>query len=88
VEKLKSESGVSPHVQWEQERFGSITNHILKARLESDEWHRYNSDQDRKVLRGGSWYNDTHYLHVANRYNYDPAGGNYAYGFRCVSGSP
>ena len=39
VEKLKSESGVSPRVQWEQERFGSITNHILKARLESDEWH-------------------------------------------------
>ncbi len=39
MEKLKSESGVSPHVQWEQERFGSITNHILKARLESDEWH-------------------------------------------------
>ena len=39
MEKLKSESEVSPHVQWEQERFGSITNHILKARLESDEWH-------------------------------------------------
>ena len=39
VEKLKSESGVSPRVQWELERFGSITNHILKARLESDEWH-------------------------------------------------
>ena len=53
------------------------------------EWcqNRYNSDQDRRVLRGGSWYNDTHYLRVANRYNYDPAGGNYAYGFRCVSGS-
>ena len=54
------------------------------------EWcqNQYNSDQDHKVLRGGSWYNDTHYLRLANRYNYDPAGGNYAYGFRCVSGLP
>ena len=38
VEKLKSESGVSPHVRYEHERFDSIADHILKAKVKSEGW--------------------------------------------------
>ena len=39
-----------------------------------------------RVLRGGSWGNDTNDLRVAGRLN-DPYGRSYFGGFRCVSGS-
>ena len=38
VEKLKSESGVSPRVRYEHERFDSIADHILKAKVKSEGW--------------------------------------------------
>ena len=38
VERLKSESGVSPRVRYEHERFGSIADHILKAKVKSERW--------------------------------------------------
>jgi hypothetical protein len=43
VEKLKSDSGVSPHVRYEHERFDSIADHILKAKVKSEGW-QYTDD--------------------------------------------
>ena len=40
-----------------------------------------------RVLRGGSWLYGTRHLRVASRfYDYPKLGGNYFFGFRCVSG--
>ncbi len=49
----------------------------------------YDSDQDQKVLLGGSWFYNTYYLRLANPTSYHPGIRTYRYGFRCVvSGSP
>ena len=49
----------------------------------------YDSGQDQKVLRGGSWFYNTYYLRLANPTSYHPGIRTYRYGFRCVvSGSP
>ena len=37
-----------------------------------------------RVLRGGSWTDDSHNLRVANRYNLDPGSAYYDIGFRCA----
>ena len=47
----------------------------------------YDSGQEQKVLRGGSWFYNTYYLRLANPTSYHPAIRTYRYGFRCVSGS-
>ena len=48
----------------------------------------YDSDKTRRVLRGGSWYDFSDDLRVADRDNFNPAV-TYDYGgFRCVSGFP
>jgi formylglycine-generating enzyme required for sulfatase activity len=39
---------------------------------------------DRRVLRGGSWYNLGFYYRAAHRYNYDPSNVYSIVGFRCV----
>ena len=53
------------------------------------EWcqDRYRSDQEGRVLRGGSWGDASNYLRVAYRDYYAPDDGGYYSGFRCVSGS-
>ncbi len=38
-----------------------------------------------RVLRGGSWYNDTYFLRVSLRHYYEPSDSNFNCGFRCVS---
>ena len=45
----------------------------------------YDSDQDSRVLRGGSWILNTKLLRVADRSNYGPDGRNFTIGFRCVA---
>ena len=47
----------------------------------------YDSDQDVRVLRGGSWFGTTFDLRVAYRSSYPPNYRDYPNGFRCVSGS-
>jgi len=49
----------------------------------------YDSNQSKRVMRGGSWNNSSINLRVANRYYLNPFvyHGYYFYGFRCVSGS-
>jgi len=46
----------------------------------------YSSEQEYKVLRGGSWYGDAYALRVAYRNGNDPLGRAGDYGVRCVSG--
>jgi formylglycine-generating enzyme required for sulfatase activity len=46
----------------------------------------YDSQQKYRVLRGGSWGNDTYGLQVADRNPYNPNGKGNGVGFRCVSG--
>jgi len=48
----------------------------------------YDSDHDRRVLRGGSWVNRTCCLRVADHSLSDPSITNDFSGFRCVSGFP
>ena len=58
----------------------------------SDSYYRSSPKNDpqgpnsgsRRVLRGGSWYNDDSSCRVANRYRYGPDGGSLDYGFRLV----
>ena len=55
------------------------------------EWCRgwYGSDRGSRVLRGGSWSDDSDYLRVANRNDgISPTDITSGYGFRCVSGFP
>ena len=47
----------------------------------------YDSDQKRKVLRGGSWDIFTPTLRLAARSSFNPDNRAYDHGFRCVSGS-
>ncbi len=47
----------------------------------------YDSDRDRKVLRGGSCFDSIYFLRLADRVNYNPLDRSVTYGFRCVSGS-
>ena len=47
----------------------------------------YESDQKRKVLRGGSWDIFTPTLRLAARSSFNPDNRAYDHGFRCVSGS-
>ena len=47
----------------------------------------YDSDQKRKVLRGGSWDIFTPPLRLAARSSFNPDNRAYDHGFRCVSGS-
>jgi len=45
----------------------------------------YHRDKDTRVLQGGSWFNSTPYLRVAERNSFTPNNGtNYGVGFRCV----
>ena len=46
----------------------------------------YESDQKRKVLRGGSWFNGVNHLRLASRFH-SPNARSFINGFRCVSGS-
>jgi formylglycine-generating enzyme required for sulfatase activity len=39
---------------------------------------------ERKVVRGGAWYNNEDGLRIANRYKNAPDVGNFNTGFRCV----
>jgi formylglycine-generating enzyme required for sulfatase activity len=39
---------------------------------------------ERKVVRGGAWYNEETGLRIANRYKNAPDAGNFNTGFRCV----
>ena len=48
----------------------------------------YDSNQDRKVLRGGSWRHFTDNLRLVCRYYGSPTSRTIGSGFRCVSGSP
>ena len=45
----------------------------------------YDSDHDSRVLRGGSWYNDSNFLSVADHNFHYPTSGSYNFGFRCVA---
>ena len=47
----------------------------------------YSSDQRYRMLRGGSWLNDTYDLRLAKRYSHTPNARGFIFGFRCVSGS-
>ena len=47
----------------------------------------YDSEQDKRVLRGGSWYDLSNDLRVASRLYNDPDSRSLIHGFRCVSGS-
>jgi len=48
----------------------------------------YSEDKKNRVLRGGSWYDDTYYLRVAGRDFNTPATTVNGGGFRCVSEFP
>jgi formylglycine-generating enzyme required for sulfatase activity len=43
---------------------------------------------ERKVVRGGAWYNNEDGLRIANRYKNAPDVGNFNTGFRCVKSAP
>ena len=51
------------------------------------EWCQ-DSDKTKRVLRGGSWYNNPNSLRAATRYSFNPSLSNDFNGFRCVSGFP
>jgi formylglycine-generating enzyme required for sulfatase activity len=51
------------------------------------EWCQ-DSDKTKRVLRGGSWYNNPNSLRAATRYIFNPSLSNDFNGFRCVSGFP
>ena len=49
----------------------------------------YDRSRNKRVLRGGSWFDNTYFLRVAYRYYYDlPTDINDFNGFRCMSGFP
>ncbi len=45
-------------------------------------------EEKRKVMRGGSWFNDSQYCRCAIRSRYDPGTGSFSCGFRVVVGVP
>jgi formylglycine-generating enzyme required for sulfatase activity len=64
--------------EWCEDSYSSYENHS------KNETPTISKSNNKKVLRGGSWYNDSGYLRSANRSRSDSDSSNCSYGFRVI----